>query len=99
MNDDTLAAPVINAVGPNNHYLRQPHTRRYYKSEYFYPKLLDRQDFENWESTGSLTMKDRTIARVRDILSTHKAAPIKSETEKVIRKVLEEAEDRVKDKS
>jgi trimethylamine--corrinoid protein Co-methyltransferase len=98
VNDDTLAAPVIHAVGPNNHYLRQPHTRRYYKSEYFYPKLLDRQDFENWESSGSLTMKERTIARVRDILSTHKAAPIKPQTEQVIRKVLEEAEDRVKDK-
>jgi hypothetical protein len=35
---------------------------------------------------------------VRDILATHKASPIKPETEKVIRKVLEEAEDRVKDR-
>ncbi|HEX9115200.1 MAG TPA: trimethylamine methyltransferase family protein [Anaerolineae bacterium] len=98
VNDDTLAVDVIKAVGPNNHYLRQPHTRKYYKSEYFYPKLLDRQDYENWSSSGSLTMKDRTVARVRDILATHKASPIKPETEKVIRKVLEEAEDRVKDK-
>src|SRR5512136_582534 len=98
VNEDTLAQAVINTVGRNNHYLRQPHTRRYYKTEYFYPKLLDRQDFENWSSTGSLTMKDRTIARVRDILATHKPSAIKPETEKVIRKVLEEAEDRVKDK-
>jgi len=98
VNDDTLAVEVINQVGPNNHYLRQPHTRRYYKSEYFYPKLLDRQDFENWEASGSLTMKDRTIARVRDILATHKASPVKPETLKVIEKVLAEAEDRVKDK-
>jgi trimethylamine---corrinoid protein Co-methyltransferase len=98
VNDDTLAVEVINKVGPNNHYLRQPHTRRYYKSEYFYPKLLDRQDFESWSSTGGLTMKDRTVARVRDILATHKPSAIKPETEKVIRKVLEEAEDRVKDK-
>ena len=44
VNDETLAAEVIHKVGPNNHYLRQPHTRKYYKSEYFYPKLLDRQD-------------------------------------------------------
>jgi trimethylamine--corrinoid protein Co-methyltransferase len=98
VNDDTLAVQVINQVGPNNHYLRQPHTRRYYKTEYFYPKLLDRQDFENWASTGSLTMKDRTIARVRDILATYKPSPIKPETEKVIHRVLEEAEDRVKDR-
>jgi len=47
---------------------------------------------------GRTTMKDRTIDRVRDILATHEATPIKPETEKIIQKVLEEAEDRVKDK-
>ena len=98
VNDDTLAVSVIDKVGPNGHYLRQPHTRKYYKTEFFYPKLLDRQDFENWESTGSLTMKDRTVARVRDILATHKPSRIKPETQKVIEQVLAEAEDRVKDK-
>jgi trimethylamine:corrinoid methyltransferase-like protein len=46
---------------------------------------------------GKKTMKDRTIERVQDILATHKAAPIKPETEKVIEKVLAEAEERVKE--
>jgi trimethylamine--corrinoid protein Co-methyltransferase len=98
VNDDTLAVEVIKDVGPNGHYLKQKHTRRYYKSEFWYPNLIDRQDFENWDMTGRLTMKDRTIARVRDILATHKASPIKPETEQVIQKVLAEAEERVKDK-
>ncbi len=98
VNDDTLAVDVIHAVGPNGHYLKQKHTRRYYKSEFWYPKLCDRQDFENWNMTGRLTMKDRTIARVRDILATHQPSPIKPETEEIIQKVLAEAEDRVKDK-
>ncbi len=98
VNDDTLAVDVIHAVGPNGHYLKQKHTRRHFKSEFWYPNLVDRQDFENWSLTGKLTMKDRTIARVRDILATHQPSPIKPETEKVIEKVLEEAEERVKDK-
>ena len=99
VNDDTLAVEVIHNVGPNGHYLKQKHTRRYYKSEYWYPNLIDRQDFENWEMSGRLTMKDRTIARVRDILATHEPSAIKPETEKVIEKVLAEAEERVKDKN
>ena len=98
VNDDTLAVDVIHNVGPNGHYLKQKHTRRYYKSEFWYPNLVDRQDFENWNMTGRLTMKDRTIARVRDILATHQPSPIKPETEEVIEKVLAEAEERVKDK-
>ena len=98
VDDDTLAVDVIHNVGPNGHYLKQKHTRRYYKSEFWYPNLVDRQDFENWSMTGRLTMKDRTIARVRDILATHQPSPIKPETEEVIEKVLAEAEKRVKDK-
>lgn len=96
VNDDTLAVNVIHDVGPNAHYLKEKHTRRYYKSEFWYPNLLDRQDFENWEMTGGLTLKDRTVARVRDILATHSPSPIKPETEKVIEKVLAKAEERVK---
>jgi hypothetical protein len=45
---------------------------------------------------GKMPMRDRVVARVRDILATHRPSPIKPETEKVIREVLEAAEDRVK---
>jgi len=98
VNDDTLAVNVIHDVGPNGHYLKEKHTRRHFKSEFWYPNLLDRQDFESWEMTGGLTLKDRTVARVRDILATHNPSPVKPETEKVIEKVLAQAEERVKEK-
>ncbi|MFW6097281.1 MAG: trimethylamine methyltransferase family protein [Chloroflexota bacterium] len=97
VNEDTLAVDVIHKVGPNNHYLREPHTRRYFKSEFWYPKLHDRRNFEEWEMMGRTTMKDRTVDRVRDILATHQPSPIKPETERVIQEVLEEAEDRVRE--
>jgi trimethylamine--corrinoid protein Co-methyltransferase len=98
VNEDTLAVDVINKVGPNNHYLREPHTRRYFKSEFWYPKLHDRRNYEEWDMMGRATMKDRTVDRVRDILASHEPVPVSSETEKVIRQVLEEAEDRVRAK-
>ena len=97
VNEDTLAVDVIHNVGPNGHYLRELHTRRYYKNEFWYPKLCDRRNYEEWEMMGQTTFKDRTVARVHDILSTHQPSPIKPETEKVIEKVLAEAEDRVKE--
>jgi trimethylamine--corrinoid protein Co-methyltransferase len=96
VNEDTLAVPVIHNVGPNGHYLREQHTRRYYKSEFWYPKLCDRRNYEEWEMMGKTSFKERTVARVRDILTTHRASPIKPETQKVIEKVLDEAEERVR---
>jgi trimethylamine--corrinoid protein Co-methyltransferase len=97
VNEDTLAVDVIHDVGPNGHYLREPHTRRYYKSEFWYPNLCDRRNYEEWEEMGKKTFKDRTVARVQEILATHKPSPIKPETEKVIEKALAEAEERVKE--
>lgn len=97
VNEDTLAVDVIHHVGPNGHYLREPHTRRYYKNEFWYPNLCDRRNYEEWEVMGKKTFKDRTVARVQEILAIHTASPIKPETEKVIKKVLAEAEKRVKE--
>jgi trimethylamine--corrinoid protein Co-methyltransferase len=97
VNEDTLAVDVIHDVGPNGHYLREPHTRRYYKNEFWYPNLLDRRNYEEWDMMGKTSFKDRTVARVKEILATHEPSAIKPETEKVIAKVLAEAEERVKE--
>jgi trimethylamine--corrinoid protein Co-methyltransferase len=97
VNEDTLAVEVINRVGPNGHYLKDEHTRRYFKSEFWYPNLCDRSSFEDWDMMGRMTMRDRVIDRVRDIAATHEASAIKPETEAAIRQVLAEAEDRVKE--
>jgi trimethylamine:corrinoid methyltransferase-like protein len=58
--------------------------------------LADRHNHEEWVQMGRTTMKDRTVARVREILATHRPSPIKQETEQVIQQVLEEAERRVR---
>jgi trimethylamine--corrinoid protein Co-methyltransferase len=96
VNEDTLAVEAIHNVGPNGHYLREPHTRRYYKSEFWYPNLCDRHNFDEWKEMGSTTLKDRNVMRVKDILSRHQPSSVKPETVKVIEKVLAEAEERVK---
>lgn len=96
VNEDTLAVEVINNVGPNGHYLREQHTRRYYKTEFWYPTVLDRRNYEEWEMMGKQRLSDRVVAKVQDILATHQPSPIKPETEKVIQEVLESAEERVK---
>jgi len=97
VNEDTLAVEVINRVGPNGHYLKDKHTHRYYKSEFWLPNLCDRQSYETWELMGKTTFKDRTVARVQDILATHEAVPLSSETEKVIEEVLAAAEEWAKE--
>jgi len=98
VNEETLAVEVIDNVGPNGHFLREQHTRDHYRTEFWYPNLCDRRNYEEWEMMGSTPMRDRVVARVHDILATHEPSPIKPETEKVIEEVLAAAEDRVREK-
>jgi trimethylamine--corrinoid protein Co-methyltransferase len=96
VNEDTLAVDVIHDVGPNGHYLREKHTHRYYRNEFWYPNLCDRRNYEEWEMMGKTTMRDRVIARCREIVATHQPSPVKAETEAAIEQVLAEAQERVK---
>jgi len=98
VNEDTLATDVIHNVGPNGHYLYEKHTRKYFKTEFWYPNLCDRHSYEEWEAEGKTPMRDRVVERVQDILSTHEPSSIKSKTQDVIKQVLAAAEQRVKDK-
>lgn len=96
VNDDTLAVSVIHDVGPDGHYLREKHTRRYFKSEFWYPNLCDRHNFEEWDMLGRLTMRDRVLNRTHEILASHEPAPLKPGTAEAIAAVLAAAEERVK---
>lgn len=97
VNEETLAVDVIHNVGPDGHYLREPHTRRHFKDEFWYPNMTDRRNYEEWDMMGRSTMRDRVIARTHEILETHEPSAIKPETEQLIREVLEAAEERVKE--
>ena len=98
VNEDTLATDTIHNVGPDGHYLYEEHTHRYFRTEFWYPNLCDRHNFEEWEEAGKTKMRDRVIERTRDILSSHKPSAIKPDTQKAIKEVLKAAEARVKDK-
>ncbi|CAB5152639.1 hypothetical protein D3OALGA1CA_4521 [Olavius algarvensis associated proteobacterium Delta 3] len=98
VNEDTLASDVIHNVGPDGHYLYEDHTMRHFKTEFWYPNLCDRHNFEEWEETGRLTMRQRVIDRTREILHSHKPSSVKPETVEAITAVMNAAEERIKNK-
>ncbi|CAB5110638.1 hypothetical protein D3OALGB2SA_2384 [Olavius algarvensis associated proteobacterium Delta 3] len=95
VNEDTLASDVIHNVGPDGHYLYEDHTMRHFKTEFWYPNLCDRHNFEEWEETGRLTMRQRVIDRTREILHSHKPSSVKPETVEAITAVMNAAEERI----
>lgn len=91
---ETLAVDVIEQVGPGGHYLTQHHTRQHFKSELWFPTLMDRQMRRGWEASGGKTMAERVRAQVKDILEHHQPLPIPAEVEARLREIVAEADER-----
>ena len=96
VNEDTLATDVIHNVGPDGHYLYEDHTMRHFKTEFWYPTLCDRRNYEEWEAAGAKPMRQRVIDRTHAILDSHTPSAVRPETVEAIRTVMDAAEERVR---
>lgn len=75
---ETLALDVIDRVGPGGSYLGEDHTYRHFRENWF-PKLMSRQDHDQWAAAGSLSLADRANQRVCQILREHEPEPLAPE--------------------
>jgi trimethylamine---corrinoid protein Co-methyltransferase len=91
---ETMAVDVIEQVGPGGHYLAQEHTRRSFRSQMWFPALMDRQMRRAWEAGGGLTMAERVRAKVRSILESHQPMPVPADVEARLVEIVAEADRR-----
>jgi trimethylamine--corrinoid protein Co-methyltransferase len=95
--DETKALDVLDSVGPGGHFLDHDHTYERFKTEIWRPRLLDRQNWENWTLSGSKRFNERVHERVIEILET-KTEPLLDEAMyRELRHVCELADTRHKD--
>jgi trimethylamine--corrinoid protein Co-methyltransferase len=95
--DETMALDVMDTVGPGGHYLEHDHTYNRFKTEIWRPKLLDRQNWENWTATGSKRYGERVHERVIELLEAETEPLFDEAMYKELRRVCELADARHKD--
>jgi trimethylamine--corrinoid protein Co-methyltransferase len=69
INPDTLGLEVIAAVGPNCHFLAEPHTLKYMRREFKPSRLAVRLNSEAWIEAGAKDAAELAAERVKAILS------------------------------
>ncbi len=74
VSDKTLAAPVIEKVGPGGHFVLEDHTIQHMMDEFFYPDLAIRMNFDLWEQQDRPSMLSRAKAVARRELEARKKA-------------------------
>ena len=82
ISDETLALNVINEIGPGGNYLGHSHTLKHFRSEFYFPKLFDRRDFEIFEKTEKLDTEKRAYKEAKEILEKHNPEPLDSDISK-----------------
>ena len=86
--EDTLALDAIARVNPGSGFLSDDHTLNNWRTAQWAPALLDRRQYEDWESAGSKSLYDRLNERAREILAEHEVPPLAEDTEDAISDVL-----------
>ena len=86
VNDDTLAYDVIKKVGPGGNYLSEEHTIRYMRTESYYPRASDRQQYQRWIDAGSKDSWKRAEEVASEILNSPRGEIIPADIDREIRK-------------
>jgi trimethylamine--corrinoid protein Co-methyltransferase len=91
VDEDTLAAEVIERVGVGGNYLADEHTIRHLRAEIWVPRLLNKDSWERWWSSGHRSLAEVASERKRQLLSTHQQAPLEPGLAKEIDELVERA--------
>lgn len=89
---ETLAIDVVDEVGPGGHFMQTDHTVENFRKELWFPQMIVRGTYGQWEAQGKQDMTQRLNAKARDIMVNHKAAPIPADVREKMDKILKERE-------
>ena len=84
---ETLALDLIEKVGPGGHFLSEEHTARHFRREMYFPKVLNRNNYDGWLAEGGKSFGERANEVVKEILAHHKPPALPPEREAEIRRV------------
>jgi len=85
--DETLGVEALAAAGPGGNLLDSEHTAAHFRSELWFPRLLDRRYYQSWKDAGAESMEDVCRRRKADLLAIE-PPPLPAEVERNIAAVL-----------
>jgi len=78
--DEPIALDIIRPMGHRGDYLASPHTRKWYREEFYMPsKVIDRGSLEAWHQEGSKSTFDRAHERVKSLLDAYEGPRLPKE--------------------
>lgn len=96
VDDDTLALDVIDSVGPGGHFLQEVHTLHNFKTQFWLPGLINREQYSSWEMNGKITYDQRLTDKARQLLAEHRPEPLGDDLKAALQQIVDRAEAEIK---
>jgi len=92
VNEEKLATDVIVKVAKeSSNFLEQKHTLKHFQSEYFRPRLANKDARARWERMGSKSMVEVAREKVKKILTEHQPLQLDEDVKKKVEEILKTA--------
>lgn len=90
INEQTLALDTIrDVVNQGGDFIRSDNTVKHFREDY-YPRLLDRTNYETWEKGGSKSLTDRVVEYIEKLLSMPANERLAGDQLKAIQTIIEQ---------
>jgi trimethylamine--corrinoid protein Co-methyltransferase len=89
--DETMAMDVIRDVGPAGEFITHEHTYNNFK-KLSNPKLMNRDNRENWEAAGSQDIAELALEKSQEILQNYQPEPRSEKVQKELDSIYAEYE-------
>jgi trimethylamine--corrinoid protein Co-methyltransferase len=91
VDDERLGIDVIRKVGPGGNFLAEEHTAAHFRSELWFPQLLDREYFQTWYDRGHPDMLRRCREMKDAVLGDHEPEPMPDDMVREVDRLLHDA--------
>lgn len=88
VNDETLALPSIDQVGPGGHHFDTEHTLARYSTAFYNPLISTRLQYGNWVEGGSLDAAQRAHLKWKGVLKNYEEPKLDPGVEEAIQEFM-----------
>jgi trimethylamine--corrinoid protein Co-methyltransferase len=82
INDETLGVKAAIEVGPGGEFITRPETLKYCRTELLTTKLLNHNNYENWQAAGSRSLQQTAHDALKNRLASYEKPDIDPSIEK-----------------
>lgn len=86
--DEPIAKTLFEGFTAETQFLSMPHTRKWYRQEHTFPKIVDRDTYDSWVSMGKKSIGDRASEQIENLLSTHPPSLLDEDRSRELRQIM-----------